>query len=67
MEQGSSWEANSHLASQEIPHLLWNSKVHFRVYKSPPIPRYCVTLGNEPNFCDEELLAPRPAPKLEDG
>jgi hypothetical protein len=27
MEQNSSWEANNHSASQ-IPHLLWNPKVH---------------------------------------
>jgi hypothetical protein len=24
MEQSHSWEASSHSASQEIPHLLWN-------------------------------------------
>jgi hypothetical protein len=28
MEQSPSWEANSHSASQEIPRLSWNPKVH---------------------------------------
>ena len=28
MEQSPSWEANRFSASQEIPHILWNSKVH---------------------------------------
>jgi hypothetical protein len=32
----SSWEANSHSASQEIPRLLSNLRVHYRVPKSPP-------------------------------
>ena len=36
MEQSPSWEANWFSASQEIPHILWNPKVHCRVYKSPP-------------------------------
>jgi hypothetical protein len=36
MEQ-SPWEADSHLASQEITRLLWNTKVHYRVYKNRPL------------------------------
>jgi len=37
MEHSLSWKANSHSACQEISRILWNAKVHYHVYNSPPL------------------------------
>jgi hypothetical protein len=46
MEQSSSWEANWSAASQEIPRILWNPKVHHRTHKHTPpvIIHYCIII-----------------------
>jgi len=60
MVRSPSWEANWLAASQEIPRISRNPKVHYRTHK-----RACECFLTW-MFYREGLLAPRPTPKLED-
>ena len=59
MEQIPSWEANWFAASQEIPRISRNSKVHYRTHKRPP-PVSILGQPNPVHIPTSQLLEIRP-------
>ena len=59
MVQSPSWEANCFAASQEIPRILRNPKVHYRTHKRPP-PSSILGQPNPVHIPTSHLLEIRP-------
>jgi hypothetical protein len=59
MQQSPSWEANPFAVSQEIPHIFWKPKFHYRIHKcSPPV----IVLPSAPGSSEWPLSLRFPPP-----
>jgi hypothetical protein len=55
MEPRNSWKANNHSASQEIPHFLWNPKVHSQGPATDPYREPHETSSHPPNLSPKSV------------
>jgi hypothetical protein len=68
MEQSSSWESKSHLASQKIPRVVYRLRVRYRVHNSPPpvpILILCIQLTSSHHVCLRSTLILSPHLRLD--